>query len=423
MSESVQARPARILLSAYACVPERGSEPGVGWNWFIRLAARYEVWLLTEEYESAQVIRLYLSEHYPELVNRVHVVGVPRRRFGERVWKHLFYYFTYRQWQRDAYAAALRLHEAQQFDLVHHLNMIGFREPGYLWQIDAPFVLGPISGAANFPWRFIKLLPLRDRLAVIMKNSLNFMQLATSRRVRRAIHQAKVVMVANTDNQKLFARWCGIHGVLMNETGSEPVATEVGQAMNSRAPLRLVWCGGFVPRKLLNMALLIVARVVRVTDVILDVVGTGPHAEKMQSYAQTLGIEEHCHWHGQLSHGEAKKAMAEADVLLHTSLVEGTPHVVLEALSVGTPVVCHAISGQGDVVTEDCGVKVAVEDPDTSVDQFTKAITALAADRRELARLKRGALERADALSWDHLVARAGSVYDSILAGRSGGNG
>jgi NAD(P)-dependent dehydrogenase (short-subunit alcohol dehydrogenase family) len=29
---------ARVLLSAYACEPERGSEPGVGWNWATELA-------------------------------------------------------------------------------------------------------------------------------------------------------------------------------------------------------------------------------------------------------------------------------------------------------------------------------------------------------------------------------------------------
>src|SRR5262249_33845267 len=30
----------RVLLSAYACRPNAGSEPGVGWNWATHLAAR-----------------------------------------------------------------------------------------------------------------------------------------------------------------------------------------------------------------------------------------------------------------------------------------------------------------------------------------------------------------------------------------------
>ena len=29
----------KILLSAYACEPHKGSEPGIGWNWAIQLAS------------------------------------------------------------------------------------------------------------------------------------------------------------------------------------------------------------------------------------------------------------------------------------------------------------------------------------------------------------------------------------------------
>gem|GEM_PF-3817219 len=29
---NLASRPKRILISAYACAPERGAEPGVGWN-------------------------------------------------------------------------------------------------------------------------------------------------------------------------------------------------------------------------------------------------------------------------------------------------------------------------------------------------------------------------------------------------------
>ena len=40
----------RILLSAYACEPGKGSEPAVGWMWATELAAAgHEVWVLTRE--------------------------------------------------------------------------------------------------------------------------------------------------------------------------------------------------------------------------------------------------------------------------------------------------------------------------------------------------------------------------------------
>ncbi len=36
----------RILISAYACAPGRGSEPGVGWNWAAQVSRSHEVWVL-----------------------------------------------------------------------------------------------------------------------------------------------------------------------------------------------------------------------------------------------------------------------------------------------------------------------------------------------------------------------------------------
>ena len=38
----------KVLLSAYACEPNKGSEPGVGWNWAIEIARLgHKVWVLT----------------------------------------------------------------------------------------------------------------------------------------------------------------------------------------------------------------------------------------------------------------------------------------------------------------------------------------------------------------------------------------
>ena len=33
-----------------------------------------------------------------------------------------------------------------EIDLIHQLTSISFREPGFLWRLDKPFVWGPISG-------------------------------------------------------------------------------------------------------------------------------------------------------------------------------------------------------------------------------------------------------------------------------------
>src|SRR5208282_3662094 len=48
----------RILLSAYACEPGRGSEPGVGWGWATELArSGHQVWVLTRTDNRAAIER------------------------------------------------------------------------------------------------------------------------------------------------------------------------------------------------------------------------------------------------------------------------------------------------------------------------------------------------------------------------------
>ena len=39
----------RVLVSAYACEPDRSSEPGVGWNWTLQIARYNEVWVMTRQ--------------------------------------------------------------------------------------------------------------------------------------------------------------------------------------------------------------------------------------------------------------------------------------------------------------------------------------------------------------------------------------
>lgn len=57
----------KILLSAYACEPNKGSEPGVGWSWAIELAKHHEVWALTRD-NNEPIITDYLKKN-PEYKN------------------------------------------------------------------------------------------------------------------------------------------------------------------------------------------------------------------------------------------------------------------------------------------------------------------------------------------------------------------
>jgi glycosyltransferase involved in cell wall biosynthesis len=183
--------------------------------------------------------------------------------------------------------------------------------------------------------------------------------------------------------------------------------------------LRVVWSGEHIGRKdlpiLLNaLAALTPAARAGVESVIL---GSGAQTKNWQTLAHRLGVAPHIRWTGQLPRDAAIDEVRRADVMAFTSVQEGTPQAVTEALSLGVPVVCHDACGMGLAVTDRCGIKVPLRDPRTSAEGFAAALTRLAADPLELHRLSEGALERAHELHWDHVARRIADVYLAVAVG------
>jgi glycosyltransferase involved in cell wall biosynthesis len=119
-------------------------------------------------------------------------------------------------------------------------------------------------------------------------------------------------------------------------------------------------------------------------DVHLALLGDGPELESLRDQAKRLEIESRIRWLGRTK--DACRYFAAFDVLVLSSRTEGTPMVVLEAMSAGVPIVATRVGGVPDVLVD--GTAFLVE-PDAPI--------ALAATLRDV-------LENRDA-AW--AVARA----------------
>ena len=93
--------------------------------------------------------------------------------------------------------------------------------------------------------------------------------------------------------------------------------------------------------------------------------------------------------------------MQKSDVFLFTSVAEGTPHVVLEAIGNNLPVVCFDTCGQGDAVNDKVGRKVSLSSPSQSAHDFAKLLNELEKDRSLLKLLSENCKERQMELSWE----------------------
>src|SRR5690606_23424815 len=120
----------KVLLSAYACEPHRGSEPGLGWHTAVHLADRHDVWVLTAGYHRAAIER-ELAVHPVPGLTVVYVDVLERYRShipdeGTRI--NIHYYL----WQLVAARVARRLHRRLRFDVAHHVSYARCWSPSYI---------------------------------------------------------------------------------------------------------------------------------------------------------------------------------------------------------------------------------------------------------------------------------------------------
>ncbi len=417
-SRKPSSRSERILILAAACNPYKGSDFKVGWGRVQETAKYFDTWVICGAWDREDISR-YHEEHgeHPFL----HFCFVEEQWF-ERLLKRrrpLFYtnFLPYHLWHRRAYKVAASLQEKLRFDLTHQVTLIGYREPGYLWKLAAPFIWGPVGGTQNYPWRFLISAGFPGAVLEGCRSVVNWLQLRLSPRVRRAARKAACFLAANSQVKRDFERVHGIKATVLLETGLSEVTPAKALNLKPHRPLRLLWSGDFKHHKALHLLLWALSRLPRDMPYELRILGKGPLKVRWQQLSRRLGVEDRCRWLGWLTLEEAMAHYEWANVLVFTSLRDTSGNVVLEALSYGVPVICLDHQGVGDIVTSECGVKIPVTTPERVIAGLEEAINALAADKERLHTLARGALARAHYYLWSRNGAEMAAMYRAVLTG------
>ena len=120
-----------------------------------------------------------------------------------------------------------------------------------------------------------------------------------------------------------------------------------------------------------------------------SIMGEGPERENLQDQIRDLGVEEHVRIRRAIGHEEMPEVFAGADIYVLSSLSEGLPVVLMEAMASGIPVVSTRITGIPELVEEGVsGLLVPPGDPAA----LAEAVAGLIADpiaRHEMGRAGR----------------------------------
>lgn len=415
----------KILINSYTCCPNMGSEQGMGWNWIVHLAKHCELFVITEgEYKNQIEEWITVPEHV-DMARNIHFHFNPvTKRIRKMCWRQgdWRFYKYYKDWQKRTAELARDICSSKHIDILHQLNMIGFREPGYLWQVSRetgiPFVWGPIGGLKQFPIAYVQGGTLIMGIFLRLKNFLNIWQLKHDKRVDNAFKQASLLISSIPDSYQAIKTYKGRESVVIPETGTFIQMKQSNTLKRfHKEVFTILWVGKFDFRKRLDIALNATALASKSANVVLKVFGTGSEKQRTKgiSIVKRLGIEDKIEWMGNLPNEQVKKAMGQADLFFFSSVDEDTSTVVLEAISNQLPVLCFNTCGMSAIVNDDVGIKIPLTTPDESEKEFAEKILYLYHHRNVLETMSENCRLQALELSWDAKAERMANLYDEVI--------
>ena len=404
----------KVLIVGHACAPNRGSEPGLTWQFAWHLSRLHEVWVMTNARFKKGIEQQLASTPNDKL----HFIWIqsPWRLEGRGLQSERTLRLRYLFWQRRVLREARRQHRRQRFDLVHHLSWGTISAPPLLWRLPIPLVWGPVGGAQTAPrayrryfgsaWPEEFLRTLRVKLLTRMP------------RLRRAVRNCALILSTNHETTRAL-QTAGAREVRFHPNigiTEEFMAATLSRLRPTPNDLVILWAGRLIPIKGLALALEAFSKLDPNLRVRLRIAGDGPLKVEMQHLAHTLGIAGRVDFLGAVPWLEMKRHYQEADLFLFTSLRDSSGQVLAEAMASGLPIVTLDHQGVGAIVPPEAGMRVSVENPDQTVGALTEELSRLISSQELRESMGQAARAHAQSMSWNAHAEIMSHWYAQVLA-------
>lgn len=371
----------KILIISENASEEYGGESILPLHYFRFLIERGEdVHLITHER-----VRSHLEKVIPTYLNRV--IFIPEttihywmywlgKKLPSRVANvttNIISHFVtqYYQW-RLARKAVLEL----SINIIHEPSPVSPKKPSILFKLGAPVVIGPMNGGMSFPIGFAFMESKFEKIFYYpLRLSAHLVNFAMPGKI-----VADVLLVANHRTKTALPKFSQGKVIQLVENGVDLNTWHCDIRNCNDKILEFVFVGRLVDWKCVDLLLKAFLLVSKHHNIRLKIIGDGPERQKLEQFVMDNCLNELITFLGWKTQQECHQLLINCHVFVLPSVRECGGAVVLEAMSVGLPVIAVNWGGPADYVTPETGILIEPSEPLIFVDDLSKAIEKLAVD-------------------------------------------
>lgn len=412
-----------VLLSAYACEPGKGSEPGVGWRWVEGLAGRVDLTVITRSNNQVPIEKTLKERASNDPIHKVKFMYHDLPLFAIylkklRILTTLSYYIFW-QWSISKTFREL----AESSHIVHHLTFCTALCPGFWNGVSACRVIGPVAAPLVNP-HYLKLFGCRAWIQRVRNLIIrNFLRIPW---LKKSFKEASAVFPANSEMKDLLTiAGIGSNSVML-DTGSPVINSLTASQMHSndlqsgdKSSCTFMYAGVLERRKGLEMALraFAIVKEEKEIDWRFNIIGDGPDRKRLERLTVELGLSSKVDFQGRIPHYDVASNFRTADVFLFPSVRDASGGVNLEAMAAGLPILCISHQGIADIVDDSCSYQVAPGSIAETIVGLAAGIRLLALAPIRCKQLGLNAQNRATVdFNWQNKFDRMVEIYREIVA-------
>lgn len=328
-----------LLVFAYVCSPEMGTEPGAGWGVITALSEFADLTVLTGSRYNDHLDEWRTAN--PD--SPIKLVEVSDRRVGPWTrWHRIPEFLYYLTWLRRARKKANQLISTVGFDLAVHATFSAFWLPTPATKLGIPSVWGPVGGAVTTP-RSLRDLLGRAGIAQEILDYASVRLMAALPASRRSAVRATQRIFQNEETRAMVPDEARTNSRILNHS-QFTVVPEFPPQEDGRYAL---WVSPMESRKGPQLALEALAKTT--SDINLKMVGDGPQRKHLETTAVDLGVADRVTFTGLVPREEAVRLMRGATTVLFTGLREEGGLALAEAMYAARRIIVLDHGGAGSI--------------------------------------------------------------------------
>ncbi len=396
----------KILVSAYACEPDLGSEIGVGWNWILQMSRFFELFVVTRRSNKNSIESWILLHDEYKNIHFIYYDLPQCLRFWKKGMRGVRVY--YNLWQLAINKIVRKTMKDNDIKVFHHLTY-----GNILWSVSNygqkhNFIYGPVGGMETIPLEFFKHYNVKTQLLEIARHIVVCLQKINPFFLKRCRNADLILCKTETTQRSISAKY-RYKTLLFTDVAAND---ELSFPLIKKSEIVDYICVGRIDAwRGFDIAIEAFAKLFKVNNKTrLTIVGEGYDKKRLIKIVNDNNLSSVVRFVGNVSHTEYIQLLEKSDVLVNPALKEGGVTVSFDALSVGKPIICLNTSGYTSSFTADFSRVINVTNRLDTIEQLAEAMIELSDETVRLSMSENTHLASIK-LNWNH---KAISIYNII---------